>query len=444
MPVKILSVEPKSPCAKKGIKAGDVLISINGNPINDILDFQFYANEKNPIVEINSNGNKQDIFLKKDEYQDMGLLFGTYLMDSQRRCANNCIFCFIDQLPAGLRESLYFKDDDSRLSFLFGNYITLTNLTELEVERIIEMHISPVNISVHTMNPELRTKMMRNSKAGESLQYIRRFADAGIKINTQLVLCPGINDGEELVSSLKELGEMYPSVQSIAAVPVGLTCHRAGLDELKAYEKDSAQRVINVIDDFNAHFLWYNKTKLAYPSDEFYLKAGVEIPNAEYYGDFPQLENGVGLWALFKDEFIQALHDEELVKEAAGENILFEERQISVATGEAAYTLIEELVDETVKKWHNLKVNIIKIKNNFFGESITVAGLLTGKDILEQLASLELGEELLVPAVTLRREGDMFLDDVTIDELSEKLKIKIVTVPNSGMEFIKAVIGRQA
>ncbi|MEI6578741.1 MAG: DUF512 domain-containing protein, partial [Eubacteriales bacterium] len=255
---------------------------------------------------------------------------------------------------------------------------------------------------------------------------------------------PGINDGEELEYSLKELGEMYPSVQSIAAVPVGLTCHRTGLNELKAYDKDSAQRVINAIDDFNAHFLWYNKTKLAYPADEFYLNAGAEIPDAEYYGDYPQLENGVGLWALLKDEFNQILNDDELFKDAAGEDISFEQRQITIATGEAAYMLIEELVDETVKKWHNLKVNIIKVKNNFFGDSITVAGLLTGQDFLEQLASQNLGDELLIPAVTLRREGDMFLDDVTIEELSEKLKIKIVTVPNNGMEFIKAILGRQA
>jgi len=444
VPVKILSVIPKSPCAKKGIKAGDILISINGNPINDILDFQFYVNEKDPVVEINSNGNRQDIFLKKGEYQDMGLIFETYLMDSQRCCSNNCIFCFIDQLPAGLRESLYFKDDDSRLSFLFGNYITLTNLNEPEVERIIEMHISPVNISVHTMNPALRIQMMKNTKAGECLKYIKRFADAGIKINTQLVLCPGINDGEELKFSLEELGKMVPAVQSIAAVPVGLTCHREGLRELEAYKKETAGQVIDIIDDFNIHFNGDNNPKTAFPADEFYLKAEREMPGAESYGDFPQFENGVGMWALLKDEFYQILNDEEMLNEAFEKGFCLDNRQISVATGEAAYPLIKELVDETVKKWHNLKVNIVKIKNNFFGESITVAGLLTGKDFLEQLANENLGSELLIPAVTLRHEGDMFLDDVTLDELSEKLKIKIIPVPNKGKDFIQAILGRQA
>jgi len=314
----------------------------------------------------------------------------------------------------------------------------------LEVERIIEMHISPVNISVHTMNPALRIQMMKNSKAGECLKYIKRFADAGIKINTQLVLCPGINDGEELKFSLEELGKMVPAVQSIAAVPVGLTGHREGLCELEAYKKETAGQVIDIIDDFNIHFNGDNNPKTAFPADEFYLKAEREMPGAESYGDFPQLENGVGMWALLNDEFYQILNDEEMLNEAIEKGFCLDNRQISVATGEAAYPLIKELVDETVKKWHNLKVNIVKIKNNFFGESITVAGLLTGKDFLEQLALEDLGDELLIPAVTLRHEGDMFLDDVTLDELSEKLKIKIIPVPNNGKDFIQAILGRQA
>jgi len=443
VPVQILSVIPKSPCAKKGIKAGNSLISINGNAINDVLDFQFYASEKNPVLTIKiDKKTEQNITLKKGEYEEMGLEFETYLMDKQHRCANKCIFCFIDQLPKGLRESLYFKDDDSRLSFLFGNYITLTNLTEREAERIIEMHISPVNISVHTMNPALRAQMMQNPKAGECLKFIKRFADAGIKMNTQLVLCLGINDGSELEFSLKELGKMFPAVQSIAAVPVGLTYHRDGLCELKAYDKESACRVIDIINDFNIHFSWDNKTKIAFPADEFYLKAEREMPGAESYGDFHQLENGVGLWALLKDEFYQILNDEEMLNETAAKGFCLDNRQISVATGEAAYPLIKELVDETVKKWHNLKVNIVKIKNNFFGESITVAGLLTGKDFLEQLANENLGSELLIPSAALRREGDMFLDDVTLDELSDKLKIKIIPVPNNGKDFIQAILGR--
>lgn len=441
MPVKILSVEQKSPCAKKGIRAGDTLISINGHPINDILDFRFYASEKNPVFEIaGNNSSGRNVKLKKDEYEEPGLEFGTYLMDKQRHCANKCIFCFIDQLPPGLRESLYFKDDDSRLSFLFGNYITLTNLTDREADRIIEMHISPVNISVHTMDPDLRNKMMRNPKAGESLKYLERFAQAGIKINTQLVLCPGINDGPALVFSLNKLAAMYPSVQSIAAVPVGLTRYRENLFGLKAYEKDSAEQVIKIIDEFNSGFANDNKTKIAFPADEFYLKAGRKIPGAEYYADFPQLENGVGLWALLKDEYRRALLD----NEKDGKDLQHKKRQISIATGEAAYPLIKELVDETEKKWHNLKVNTIKIENRFFGEKITVAGLLTGHDFAGQLVSQNLGEELLIPCVSLRREGEMFLDGLTLAELTETLKVKITPVPNSGWEFLNAVLGKQA
>jgi len=441
VPVKILSVLPKSPCAKKGIKAGDTLVSINGNRINDVLDFRFYANEKNPVLEIaGENGADRRIKIKKGEYDETGLEFETYLMDKQRHCANKCVFCFIDQLPKGLRPSLYFKDDDSRLSFLFGNYITLTNLTEREAERIIEMHISPVNISVHTMNPDLRCKMMRNPAAGESLEYIRRFADAGIKLNTQLVLCPGINDGDELAYSLNKLGGMYPAVQSIAAVPVGLTRYRENLFELQAYDKESAERVIKTIDEFNASFLIEGKTKIAYPADEFYLKAGRAIPPAEDYGDFPQLENGVGLWALLKEEYLRALRAET----TESRRFAAEKRQITVATGEAAFPLIKELVDETLKKCHNLKVNTIKIRNSFFGDKITVAGLLTGFDFTCQLAAQNLGEELLIPAVSLRREGDMFLDGLTLAELSNQLQVKITPVPNSGAEFLNAVLGRRA
>ena len=438
MPVKIASVMPKSPCAQKGLKAGDILVSINGNPVNDVLDFQFYVSEENPIFEIeNGSGSRKSIMIKKKETQETGLGFETYLMDKQQGCKNNCIFCFIDQLPKGLRQSLYFKDDDSRLSFLIGNYITLTNLTPRDVERIIEMRISPVNISVHTMNPDLRVKMMRNSSAGKSLEFLKRFATAGIKINTQIVLCPGINDGAELEFSLTELGKLYPAVQSIAVVPVGLTEYREGLFKLDDYQEDSAGQVIDMIDSFNAYFTQDNKAKIAFPADEFYLKARREMPNSDYYLDFPQLENGVGLWALFKEE-VFAILDEDF-DEAAMSGI----RRITIATGEAAYPLIEELIDEITKKWHNLRVNIVKITNTFFGDKITVAGLLTGNDLFEQLEGQVIGDELLIPAVALRREGDLFLDNVTLEQLGKKLEVNIIPVPNSGRDFINAVFGRQ-
>lgn len=445
MPVKISSVVPKSPCAKKGLKAGDILVSINGNPVNDVLDFQFYASETDPVFEIETaKSGRKSIAIKKKEMQETGLSFETYLMDEQQRCRNNCIFCFIDQLPKGLRESLYFKDDDSRLSFLFGNYITLTNLTKRDVQRIIEMRISPVNISVHTMNPALRVKMMRNSMAGDSLAYLKRFAAAGIKINAQIVLCPGINDGAELEFSLSELSKLYPAVQSIAIVPVGLSGHRDGLFELDKYQKDTAGQVIDSVDDFNAHFMWYNGSKIAYPADEFYLKAQRAMPGVGYYSDFPQLENGVGLWALLKDEVLTLLSESQAQDGVFGKAVIPKTRQLSIATGEAAYPLIVELIDEITKKWHNLKVHIIKIKNTFFGGKITVAGLLTGKDLLEQLQGQIVGDELLIPGVALHREEDLFLDNVTLKELSEKLNVRIVPVPNSGRDFIQAVLGRQA
>ncbi|NLB35707.1 MAG: DUF512 domain-containing protein [Clostridiales bacterium] len=436
MSVKIFSVVPDSLCKKKGIKAGDTLVSINGHEISDVLDYSFYASDTKILLEIkDENGSRKKVRIKKGEYENLGLEFETYLMDSQRHCRNKCIFCFIDQLPKGLRKSLYFKDDDSRLSFLFGNYITLTNLTDIEIDRIIKMHISPVNISVHTMNPALRVKMMKNPKAAHSLEYIKKLSDAGIKLNTQLVLCPGYNDGEELEFTLRELEKLYPSLQSIAAVPVGLTCHREGLCKLNPFTAEQASDVIDIIDNFNSRFMWHNKERIAFPADEFYLKAGREIPSPDYYGNFSQLENGVGLWANFRNEFFLSLNQ--------AEDSAVQGRKITVATGVAAYPLICDLVDEMAKKWHNLRINAVKIENKLFGENITVAGLLAGKDIINQLLGRDLGEELLIPATALRREGDIFLDDVTVEQMSKSLNVKVTPVPNEGGEFLKAIVGKK-
>ncbi len=444
MSVKINSVSPKSICDNKGIKAGEILVSVNGNEITDVLDYNFFACEAKVTLEIeDENGIKKRVKIKKGEYEDMGLEFETYLMDKQHHCLNKCIFCFIDQLPKGLRRSLYFKDDDSRLSFLFGNYITMTNLSDSDVDRIIKMHISPINISVHTMNPELRVRMMKNPRAAESLKYIERFATAGIKINTQLVLCPGYNDGKELEYTLSELAKFYPSVQSIAAVPVGLTCHRDGLCSLSGYTPEQAADVIDIIENFNIHFMWNNNERIAFPADEFYLNAGREIPSADYYGGFAQLENGVGLWANLKDEFLSIIRDENMLDEVLGGSFDVDKRKITVITGYAAYPLICELVDETVKKWHNLIINVVRVKNTLFGEKITVAGLLAGQDIINRLSGLDLGDELLIPAVSLRREGDMFLDDVTVEQMSETLGVKVTPVPNDGRELLKKLLGRK-
>ena len=433
MSVKIKDVEKGSICSKK-ISGGETLVAVNSHEINDVLDYRFYTSACKLKLEIeNEKGKRRTVKIKKGEYDDLGLCFETYLMDKHHSCKNKCIFCFIDQMPKGMRESLYFKDDDSRLSFLFGNYVTLTNLTYKDIDRIIEMHISPVNVSVHTMNPALRVEMMKNPNSGTSLRYLNRLADAGIKLNTQLVLCPGINDGKELEFSLSELGKLYPAVQSIACVPVGLTKHREGLYPLEAYNEKTAAAVIDTVDDFNAHFKYFKGEAIAYAADEFYLSAGREIPSADYYGDYPQLENGVGMWRLMEDEFASALEDSDFE--------LSSERCITAVTGAAAYPLIKKLAISAEKRYNKLKVNVIQINNSFFGESVTVAGLLTGRDILAQLEGKDLGEELIIPDSALRDGEEVFLDDMTVSELSQKLGVAVVSCMADGYELLEKFLG---
>ena len=421
MAVVIKSVEKRSPAHKAGIKSGDTLVSLNGNEIMDVLDYRFYqSDEKITISFINAKGKQKEKTVKKREGDEIGLLFDTYLMDKQRSCKNKCVFCFIDQLPKGMRESLYFKDDDSRLSFLFGNYITLTNITDHEVDRIIKMHISPVNISVHTTNPELRVKMMKNPHAGEVLSIMKRLNEAGIAMNCQLVLCPGYNDGEELRRSLRELTALE-SVQSIAAVPVGLSKHRENLPKLEKFQKETAAAVLDVMDEFR-------DTGRVFAADEFFLLADRPIPECDYYGDFPQLENGVGMWALMLRD------SREAIEHAAQPE---KPRKLSVVTGVSAYPLIRNIVDTAERKWHNLTCRVYEIKNDFFGHDITVAGLITGGDIINQLQGKELGDELLIPDVMLRHENDRFLDDVTTQELAEKLGVKVTITQSDGYSLIE-------
>ena len=433
MSVVIESVLSDSYAYRVGIQANDELVSINSHEIFDVLDYRFYIQARKLSLLVKRDGDEITFNIRKsDEFSDIGLEFKTYLMDKQHSCKNKCIFCFVDQMPKGMRDTLYFKDDDSRMSFLFGNYITLTGLCEREVQRIIDMHISPVNISVHTMNPTLRVEMMKNPHAGESLDILRRFADAGIEMNTQLVLCPGINDGDELMYSLSELGKLGDCVKSIAAVPVGLTKYRDGLYPLHTYSKEEAESVIDIIDDFNAHYSYYKDGKIiAYPSDEFYILAERPMPTAEYYGEFSQLDNGVGMCALLEKEFIDALADED-AREI--------NRTVTVATGCAAYPLISRLCKLAEDKFNGLNINVIKINNDFFGETVTVAGLITGRDYIAQLKDISLGDELLVPLVSLRNEGDKFLDDVTVEELSDVLNINVCTVRNDGYEFLDKII----
>ncbi len=433
MSVIIKDIDKKSPAHKAGIKSGDTLVSLNGNIIMDVLDYRFYQNNEKIIAEIiNSKGKVKTIKIKKGEYDELGMVFDTYLMDEKRSCKNKCVFCFIDQLPKGLRESLYFKDDDSRLSFLFGNYITLTNITEHEIERIIKMHISPINISVHTTNPELRVKMMTNKNAGKVLSIMQRFNDAGIKMNSQLVLCPGYNDGDELRRSLDDLMSLQ-NMECIAAVPVGLTKYRDGLTELTPFNKGTATQVLDVIDEYAEISVQKHGNRRIYASDEFYLLSGKKIPSADVYGDFLQLENGVGLWALLKSEVEEALA---VVEQGSCD------RHISIATGVAAYPLLREIANKCEQKYSGLKCDVYAIKNNFFGERITVAGLVTAADIYDQLKDKNLGDTLLIPSCMLRAEGDMFLDSITVEELSEKLNVSIMPIDNNGFELVDGILGR--
>lgn len=428
MSVVIHGVVIDSPAGRAGLAAGDLLVSVNGHEIHDVLDYQFYITEKRLlIIYLDASGKPQKVRIRKEEYEDLGLTFDTYLMDEQRHCKNHCIFCFIDQMPKGMRDSLYFKDDDARLGFLFGNYITLTNISEKEIDRIIAMKISPVNISVHTTNPELRVQMMKNPKAGESLRFLYKLAEAGISINCQLVLCPGINDGDELRRSLQDLGALYPSVRTISCVPVGLTDHREGLFAISPYTREQAKEIIDIIHTFAEDFYRQHQVRLAYPSDEFFLKAELPLPDDTYYGDYDQLENGVGLMTLLKQEFSSALAQLEESDAAV---------EISMATGYAAYGLICELANMAMQKWPNLQCHIYAIRNDFFGKNITVAGLITGIDLLRQLQGKELGSRLLIPRCMLRSEGDCFLDDMTLEQLSSDLGVPIQPVENDGFQLL--------
>lgn len=439
MSVVISGVLPGSPAGRQGILTGEKLVSVNGKPIFDVLDYRFHIGESDPLLCVEgADRSRREIRLEKSEEEDSGLCFETYLMDKQRHCANKCIFCFIDQLPPGLRESLYFKDDDARLSFLHGNYISLTNLSEREARRIVEMHISPVNVSVHTTNPALRCQMLGNAKAGESLVLLERFAAAGIKINAQIVLCPGLNDGPELKRTLCDLGALVPGVQSVAVVPVGLTRYREHLTEIKPYDKGGARAVIETVARFNAGLGLGQGETIAYPADEFFIKAQLPVPPSDFYGDFCQLENGVGLWALFRDSFLRELSTQKKLRARRGRR----PRQITVATGAAAYPLMCLLVDETLKKCDNLKVNTLCVNNLFFGENITVSGLLTGADYTAALKGRPLGDEVLIPASSLRSEGDMFLDSMTPAQLEQVLSVKVTPVSTDACAFLGALLGK--
>ena len=434
----VLSVDPGSIAEELELLPGDLIVSIDGQKITDYLDYKFLATNEHIVMEVlKENGELFEFEIYNEDLEDLGINFENMLFDSPKSCQNKCIFCFIDQMPKGMRESLYFKDDDSRLSFLFGNYVTLTNLKEKDVQRIIDMKISPINVSVHTTNPELRVKMMGNRFAGQVLEILPRLANAGIQLNCQLVLCPGINDGAELERSLTDLGKLAPALQSIALVPVGVTKYREGLYPLRPYTKEEAGQTIDIIDRFGNQFEQEYGSRIAYASDEFYLTAERPIPNPEFYGDFSQIESGVGAMACLKDEFLYALEE----RLDGQETIEIPKRHITLATGVAAYPFLNELLDEVRIKCNNLTCNVVPIINHFFGETITVAGLMTGTDILSQLKEKTLGDELLLPEVILRHNTNILLDDITLDDISNQLQIPIKTVMNDGQHLLHAVLG---
>ena len=434
MPVTVSSTQSGGLAQRHGVEAGDRIIAINGNEINDILDYRFYETDRRlEILLEKPDGGRREITVRKGQYDSLGVECGTYLMDKQRSCRNKCVFCFIDQLPRGMRKSLYFKDDDDRLSFLFGNYITLTNIDEREIERIIKMRISPVNISVHTTNPALRVRMMKNPHAGEVLRFIGMLADGGIRLNCQIVLCPEWNDGAELDRTLRDLTDLCPAVQSIAVVPVGLTRHREGLEKLRMFSPEECGAVIDQIETFGDMCVRNFGSRIVYPSDEFYLNAGREIRGDEFYEDYAQLENGVGMVSLLMSEFLSAADDEQ------GDSGHY---SASVACGTSIAPILKKLLDPAQKKWHNANWKVYPIVNHFFGEKITVSGLITGHDLIEQLRGQELGDRLLISSSMLDSSGAVFLDDLTLQDAENALGVPVRAVSSDGYELLDALLGR--
>lgn len=431
MAVKIFDVTTGSHADKAGIKKGETLLSINSNEIVDVLDYRFYQVNRKLTLEVeDENKNVRTIEMTKGEYEEIGLEFETYLMDKQHSCRNKCIFCFIDQLPKGMRESLYFKDDDSRLSFLFGNYITLTNITEHEIDRIIKMHISPINVSVHTTNPELRCKMMNNRFAGDTLKYLKRFADAGITLNCQIVSCPGINDGDELVRTLTDLENL--GVNMTAIVPVGLTRYRENLYPLVPYNKETAGQTIDIIEKMGDECVKKHGRRIFFPGDEFYLLAEREIPSPEFYEDFSALEDGIGMIAYLTDDVGWKLEELD-----ADESLC---HKVTIACGEGVFPYMKRIMSMINEKFPDITINTRAIKNNFFGGGVNVSGLVTGGDLIDQLRGDDLGDRLIIPSSMLRFENDLFLDDVSTDDVERELGVTLVPVNNNGNDLVEAVI----
>ena len=437
--VRICDVEAHSRAAAAGIAAGDLLLEINGNEITDVLDYRFHLASNIIKLKLIRDGEEVTATIHKQQYDDIGLDFETPLMDKKHTCANRCIFCFIDQLPRGLRDTLYFKDDDSRLSFLHGNYITLTNLRDADIDRIIRMHISPVNVSVHTTNPELRVQMMKNKRAGEVLSYLKRMADAGITLCGQIVLCRGINDGEELTRSMHDLATLFPALSSVSIVPAGLTQFRDGLYPLTAFTPEECAAVIAQVNAFGDACLNAYGSRLFFCADEFYIKAGLPLPPEDYYEGYPQIENGVGMITSLESEMDFELSAPDFDECYPTAGLL--PRRVTIATGMAARDSLTAMARRICDRIPGLAVEVIPITNRFFGQSITVAGLLTGKDMSEQLADRDLGDLLLIPETTLRAERDLFLCGMSPQQLADVLHTPVSTGGKTATDLLSAMLG---
>lgn len=421
MASRITNIDKKSPLRFKA-KVGEELIAIDGHPIADVLDYEYWSYGRKLAVTLRGPKGERTVTVRKGEGRSLGLDFEDYLMDKPRPCANRCIFCFVDQLPKGLRKPLYFKDDDARLSFLTGSYITLTNLSEREIERILQLKVSPVNVSVHATEPELRARMLGTPRAAKGYELMTKLAAGGIEMNCQIVVCPGVNDGAPLQRTMEELAALYPQVPSVSIVPVGLTKHREGLTELRPFEKDSAAATIDQVNAFGELCLEKLGSRIFFCADELYLKAGREMPEEEYYEGYPQIENGVGLMRSMEEEFRLALDGAEIRDD------------FCVATGVSAAPYIRKLL-----KLVGSEAPVYAIENDFLGHTIDVAGLITGGDLIAQLRDKPLRPRLLIPHVMLRHGGDMFLDDITPAEVEQALNVKLTDVVNDGTVFYNEI-----
>ena len=430
----ISEVLEDSPADIAGVRAGDVLCTVGGQELVDIFDYHYLTDEETVTLSVLRNGETVDFTIEKEIGEDLGLLFANGLLDDYKSCRNACVFCFIDQMPPGMRDTLYFKDDDTRLSFLQGNYVTLTNMSDADLDRIIGYRLAPINVSVHATDPKLRCKLLHNRFAGDVMEKMRKIADAGLPMNAQIVLCKGLNDGAQLEKSIADLLSLQPQLESLSVVPVGLTKYREGLYPLEAFDRQDAKEVLSIIHKWQAHAYERYGTHFVHASDEWYLLAGEELPDEDSYDGYLQLENGVGMLRLLEEEFGEALEEQK-------RPLFMRKRKLSIATGRLAAPSLERLCQRASAKFPKLSVEVYPIRNDFFGELVTVSGLVTGRDLIAQLAGKELGRALLLPQNMLRAGEEVFLDDVTVSDVCDALHLPVYIVKSDGKSLLDALLG---